>query len=497
MNPLVRDLSAIVGADAVITDPTELTTYDCDAYTIEKSLPTAVVLPQTTEQVVEVVRYANRVGLPIVPRGAGTGLSGGALAVNGGIVITTTRMNRIIWVDTRNRRIRAQAGAVNIQLTKAVQSAGLHFAPDPSSQGACTIGGNVAENSGGPHTLKYGVTVNHVTGLQVVLPDGELLELGGVEDEPFGYDWVGLLTGSEGTLAIVTEVTARLTPLPQGVRTLLAVFETLEDATQTVSDIIAAGIIPAALELMDALTLQAVEAAFGYGFPLDAEAVLLIELDGLEVELDAEQERVLGICERNPEFFSLGGSNLPTDQAWRKKFCRAREVRFAQTPQERARLWAARKKAIGALGRLAPSCVTQDGVIPRSKLPQVLREAFQIAARYQLRLANVFHAGDGNLHPVLLFDDADPEQVARVVEAGEAILALCLREGGSLTGEHGIGTEKCALMHQMFSTHDLNTMKRVKAIFNPHDRLNPEKLFPDTRYCYESKKRLRRAAAGL
>jgi glycolate oxidase len=475
MSQLARDLSAIVGADAVITDPTELTTYDCDAYTIEKSLPTAVVLPQTTEQVVEVVRYANRVGLPIVPRGAGTGLSGGALAVKGGIVLATTRMNRIVWVDTRNRRIRAQAGAVNIQLTKAVQSAGLHFAPDPSSQGACTIGGNVAENSGGPHTLKYGVTVNHVTGLQVVLPDGELLELGGVEDEPFGYDWVGLLTGSEGTLAIVTEVTARLTPLPQGVRTLLAVFETLEDATQTVSDIIAAGIIPAALELMDALTLQAVEAAFGYGFPLDAEAVLLIELDGLEVELDAERERVVGICERN----------------------RAREVRLAQTPQERARLWAARKKAIGALGRLAPSCVTQDGVIPRSRLPQVLREAFQIAARYQLRLANVFHAGDGNLHPVLLFDDADPEQVARVVEAGEAILALCLREGGSLTGEHGIGTEKCALMHQMFSTNDLDTMKRVKAIFNPHDRLNPEKLFPDTRYCYESKRRLRRAAAGL
>ncbi len=475
MSPLARDLSAIVGVEAVITDPTELTTYDCDAYTIEKSLPTAVVLPQTTEQVVEVVRYANRVGLPIVPRGAGTGLSGGALAVNGGIVITTTRMNRILWVDTRNRRIRAQAGAVNIQLTKAVQSAGLHFAPDPSSQGACTIGGNVAENSGGPHTLKYGVTVNHVTGLQVVLPDGELLELGGVEDEPFGYDWVGLLTGSEGTLAIVTEVTARLTPLPQGVRTLLAVFETLEDATQTVSDIIAAGIIPAALELMDALTLQAVESAFGYGFPLDAEAVLLIELDGLEVELDAERERVQAICARN----------------------RAREIRLAQTPQERARLWAARKKAIGALGRLAPSCVTQDGVIPRSKLPQVLREAFQIAARYQLRLANVFHAGDGNLHPVLLFDDADPEQVARVVDAGEAILALCLREGGSLTGEHGIGTEKCALMHQMFSTNDLDTMKRVKAIFNPADRLNPEKLFPDTRYCYESKKRLRRAAAGL
>lgn len=472
---LVRDLARIVGADAVISDPTELATYDCDAYTIEKSLPTVVVLPQTTEQVSQVVRYANRAGLPIVPRGAGTGLSGGALAVDGGIVITTTRMTRILWVDERNRRLRAQAGAVNIQLTKAVQGAGLHFAPDPSSQGACTIGGNVAENSGGPHTLKYGVTVNHVTGLQVVLPDGEVLELGGVEDEPFGYDWVGLMVGSEGTLAIVTEVVARLTPLPQGVRTLLAVFETLEDATQTVSDIIAAGIIPAALELMDALTLQAVEAAFGYGFPLDAEAVLLIELDGLEAELDEERERVEAICMHH----------------------RAREVRRAQTALERAKLWAARKKAIGALGRLAPSCVTQDGVIPRSKLPQVLREAFQIAARHQLQLANVFHAGDGNLHPVLLFDDADPVQVARVVEAGEEILALCLREGGSLTGEHGIGVEKCALMHQMFSQTDLDTMKRVKAIFNPRDQLNPEKMFPDTRYCYESKKRLRRAAMGL
>ena len=475
LTALVRDLQPIVGIDAVITDPTELATYDCDAYTIEKSLPTVVVLPQTTEQVVQVVRYANRVGLPIVPRGAGTGLSGGALAVKGGIVIATTRMTRILWVDTRNRRLRAQAGAVNIQLTKAVQHAGLHFAPDPSSQGACTIGGNVAENSGGPHTLKYGVTVNHVTGLQVVLPDGEVLELGGVEDEPFGYDWVGLMVGSEGTLALITEVMARLTPLPQGVRTLLAVFETLEDATQTVSDIIAAGIIPAALELMDALTLQAVEAAFGYGFPLDAEAVLLIELDGLEVELDEERERVEAICARH----------------------RAREVRRAQTPQERAKLWAARKKAIGALGRLAPSCVTQDGVIPRSKLPQVLREAFRIAARYQLQLANVFHAGDGNLHPVLLFDDADPVQVARVVEAGEAILELCLREGGSLTGEHGIGVEKCALMHQMFSASDLDTMKRIKAIFNPHDTLNPEKMFPDTRYCYESKRKLRRAAVGL
>ncbi len=472
---LRRELEQIVGADGVITDPVQLLAYDCDAYTIEKSLPTVVVLPQSTNQVAAIVKLANREGLPITPRGAGTGLSGGALAVHGGIVIASSRMNRILWVDARNRRLRAQAGAVNYQLSKAVQRENLHFAPDPSSQGACTIGGNVAENSGGPHTLKYGVTVNHITGLQIVLPDGEVVELGGVEDEPLGYDLIGLLTGSEGTLAIVTEVVARLTPNPQAVRTLLAVFETLEDASQTVSDIIAGGIVPAALELMDALTLQAVEAAFGYGFPLDAEAVLLIELDGLEAELEGEQSNVMEICQRH----------------------RAREVRRAATPQERAQLWAARKKAIGALGRLAPSCVTQDGVIPRSKLPQVLREAAHIAAKYQLKLANVFHAGDGNLHPVLLFDDSDPDQVARVVEAGDEILALCLREGGSLTGEHGIGVEKCAMMYAMFTAHDLDTMKRVKAVFNPFDRLNPEKLFPDTRYCYESKRALRRGATGL
>ncbi len=472
---LIEELARIVGRDAVITDPVQLATYDCDAYTIEKSMPTVVVLPQETAQVVELVRYANRMGLPIVPRGAGTGLSGGALAVNGGIVLVTSRMNRILWVDTRNRRLRAQAGAINYQLTRAVQAEELHFAPDPSSQGACTIGGNVAENSGGPHTLKYGVTVNHVTGLQVVLPDGELVELGGDYDEPFGYDLVGLMVGSEGTLGIVTEVVARLTSNPQAVRTLLVVFDTLEDASQTVSDIIGAGIVPAALELMDALTLQAVESAFGYGFPLDAEAVLLIELDGLEAELPDELERVLGICVQN----------------------RAREVRHAHTPLERAKLWSARKKAIGALGRLAPSCVTQDGVIPRSRLPQVLRQAGQIAQKYGLMLANVFHAGDGNLHPVLLFDDSDPDQVARVVEAGDEILALCLREGGSLTGEHGIGVEKCAMMHQMFTQADLDTMKRVKAVFNPHDRLNPEKVFPDTRYCYESKRKLRRGAVGV
>lgn len=472
---LVRDLERIVGREAVLTEPTALFVYECDAYPLDRIAPPVVVFPQTTEQVVQIVRLANRHALPFVPRGAGTGLSGGVLAARGGVVIASTRMNRILRVDYRNRRIRAQAGAVNLHLTKAVQARGYHYAPDPSSQGACTLGGNVAENSGGPHTLKYGVTVNHITGLQLVLPEGEVVELGGDEEEPFGYDLVGAVVGSEGTLGIVTEVTARLTPLPQAVRTLLGVFETLEEATQTVSDIIAAGIVPAALELMDRLTLEAVESAFQYGFPLDAEAVLLIELDGLEVELDRQLEQVKAICVRH----------------------HAREVRQAQDERERSRLWAARKKAIGALGRLAPSCLTQDGVIPRSRLPTVLREATQIAQKYQLRLANVFHAGDGNLHPVLLFDDSKPEEVERVIQAGDEILRLCLREGGSLTGEHGIGTEKCHLMNEMFTAADLAAMRKLKSVFNPQDRCNPEKIFPDTRYCYESKRRLRKPAYGL
>lgn len=472
---LSNELVKIVGQDAVLTDPVQLLAYDCDAYTIEKSYPTVVVLPQNTEQVVQIMRLANRLDMPILPRGAGTGLSGGALAVRGGIVVAMTRMNKILEVDARNRRVRAQAGAVNIHLTKAAQTFNLHYAPDPSSQGACTIGGNVAENAGGPHTLKYGVTFNHITGLQLVLPEGEVVQLGGYEDEPVGYDLVGLVVGSEGTLGIVTEVTARLTPLPGSVRTFLGVFEILDDASRTVSDIIAAGIVPAALELMDQLVLEAVEMAFGYGFPLDAEAVLLIELDGLDAGLDRQMEQVIAICERN----------------------KAREVRRAQDALSRAKLWAARKKSIGALGRLAPSCVTQDGVIPRSKLPGVLREAGVIAQKYDLRLANVFHAGDGNLHPVLLFDDSDPDQVERVVKAGDEILELCLREGGSLTGEHGIGTEKCGLMNEMFTKADLETMRLMKNVFNPYDRCNPEKIFPDTRYCYETKHALRKPAPGL
>lgn len=468
---LLRELVAIVGAEGVLSGRSEMRVYDCDAYTVDKSAPAAVVLPQTTEQVAAVVRVCNRLQVPFVPRGAGTGLSGGTTAVCGGVVITTIRLNKILQIDTLNRRLIAQAGCVNLNLTKAVKGDGLHYAPDPSSQGACTVGGNVAENSGGPHTLKYGVTTNHITGLRMVLPDGDIVELGGeVEDSP-GYDLVGLVVGSEGTFGIVTEVTVRLTPLPQAYRTLLGVFETIDDCTQTVSDIIAAGILPAALEMIDQLILQAIEDAFHFGFPRDASAVLIIELDGFEAGLDGDAERVREICLKN----------------------HAREVRVAATPEDRARLWVARKKGIGAAGRLAPSIVTQDGVIPRSKLPEVLREIADISRRYRIRICNIFHAGDGNLHPCVLFDERDEDELHRVVEAGEEILKLCVRVGGSITGEHGIGYEKIDAMPLLFSEADIALMERVRGVFNTNELCNPGKLFPTSKSCVEVKWRPRTA----
>lgn len=462
---LVRELAAIVGAESVLHDRAELRAYDCDAYTVDKSTPLVVVLPQTTEQVAEIVKLCNRLEAPFIPRGAGTGLSGGTTAACGGVIISTVRLNRILKIDADNRRLTAQAGCINLNLSKAVRDHHLHYAPDPSSQGACTVGGNVAENSGGPHTLKYGVTTNHITGLRMVLPDGEIAELGGeVEDTP-GYDLVGLVVGSEGTFGIVTEVTVRLTPLPQAYRTLLGVFETIDDCTRTVSGIIAAGILPGALEMIDQLILQAIEDAFHFGFPRDAAAVLIIELDGFEAGLDADAERVRRICAEN----------------------NAREVRIAATPEDRARLWIARKKGIGAAGRLAPSIVTQDGVIPRSKLPEVLREIAAISVKYGIRICNIFHAGDGNLHPCVLFDERDEAELRRVVEAGEEILKLCVRVGGSITGEHGIGMEKIDAMPLLFSEADIALMQRVRGVFNTSALCNPGKLFPSAKSCVEVK----------
>ncbi len=461
---LERALVAIVGREGVLTGETALRAYDCDAYAPEKRYPDAVALPQNTEQVAEIVKLCNRLGVPFVPRGAGTGLSGGATAIGGGVVIATTRLNKILEIDIPNRRMIAQAGCVNVYLTKAVKAEGLHYAPDPSSQGACTVGGNVAENSGGPHTLKYGVTTNHVTGLTLVLPDGEIVHLGGKEEDAPGYDLVGLVVGSEGTLGLVTEVIVRLTPLPQSVRTLLAVFETADAATQTVSDIIAAGILPAALEMIDTFIIKACEDAFHLGFPMDAEAVLIIEVDGLEVGLDEEAERAREIAMQNG----------------------AREVRQAKTELERALLWKARKQAFGALGRLGKSMVTHAGVIPRTRLPEVLRQVRQIAARHGLEVGNVFHAGDGNLHPNLMFDERDPEQVQNVIHAGEEILKLCVEVGGSLTGEHGIGVEKMEAMAWLFSDADLELMARLKRVFNTNDLCNPGKIFPTSKGCWET-----------
>ena len=352
--------------------------------------------------------------------------------------------------------------------TKAVSADGYLYAPDPSSQGASTLGGNIANNAGGPHTLKYGVTANHVLALELVLPDGEIVTLGDATEDVNGYDLLGVAIGSEGTFGIVTEATVRLTRQPQAVRTLLAIFDTVDDATQAVSDVMAAGIVPAALEMMDAVILQTVEDAFHFGFPRDAEAVLIIELDGLEAGLETQADRVRQLCDRH----------------------HAREIRQAQTPKDRANLWAARKKAVGTLGRLAPSCVTQDCVIPRSKLPETLRAIADIGRRHNLRIANVFHAGDGNLHPVTLFDERDPAEVRRVMAASHEILELCVGLGGTLTGEHGIGVEKRDYMPLLFPPETLRTMSDLRAVFNPSGLCNPDKILPTAHGCaYEMRPR--------
>src|SRR5438105_4969272 len=384
---LVDRLRAVVGAGGILTTPSDLVVFECDGYTIEKNRPDVVVFPTTTEQIVGIVRTCNEFGVPFLPRGAGTSLAGGCLPVGGGVMIALTRMKRILEVNLRDRYALVEPGVVNLWLTNHLKKDGYHFAPDPSSQGACTIGGNIATNSGGPHTLKYGVTVNHVLGVELVLPDGRVVRTGGpVEDAP-GYDLTGVIVGSEGTFGIAAKAWVRITRNPEAYRTLLGVFETVDDATNTISDIIGAGIIPGALEMLDGLILQAVDAAFHFGFPLDAGAVLIMEVDGLEAGLDADAERITAIARRN----------------------HAREVRKADTEAERALLWKSRKQAFGAVGRLAPSYCTQDGVVPRTKLPQILRIIQAIGEKYDIGIANGFHAGDGNIYPILLFDERDSD----------------------------------------------------------------------------------------
>jgi glycolate oxidase len=472
ISTLVDQLTGIVGEANVLARASDLMVYECDGFTIEKNKPDVVVFPRSAEQIAAIVRACQSANVPFLPRGAGTSLAGGCLPVGGGVMISLTRMKRILEVNLRDRYAVVEPGVVNLWLTNHLKPHGWHFAPDPSSQGACTIGGNVATNSGGPHTLKYGVTVNHVLGVEIVLPDGRVVQTGGpVEDMP-GYDLTGAIVGSEGTFGIVTKVWARITRNPEAYRTLLGIFETVDDATSTISDIIGAGIIPGALEMLDRLILEAVESAFHFGFPLDAGAVLIMEVDGLDAGLDADAAGICSIARKN----------------------RARAVRQATTDAERQLLWKSRKQAFGAVGRLAPSYCTQDGVVPRTKLPHILREIVRIGEKYALRIANVFHAGDGNIHPILLFDERDPEQVKRVLAASREILDECLRCGGSVTGEHGIGVEKIDFMPKLFTPTDLAMMVRLRSAFNPENRCSPHKMLPTAGACIETTRPTRRAA---
>ena len=460
---LIAELREIAGADGVTSRATELKVYECDGWTIEKNMPDVLVRPRTTAEVSAILKLLHRRNLAFVPRGAGTGLSGGCLPLNAPVMICTSRMNHVIAIDLLNRRIEVESGVVNLHVTNAVKGDGYFYAPDPSSQAACTIGGNIAENSGGPHTLKYGVTTNHVIGLELVLPDGEVAELGSAIDELCGYDLVGAVVGAEGTAGIVTRATLRLMREPEAHRTLLAVFDDVESATRTVTAIIAAGVIPGAIEMMDRMIIRAVEAAFHVGLPEDAGAVLIVELDGISAAMDVEGQRLSELM--------LGAG--------------ATRIRVARDEHERAALWKARKRAFGAVGRLAPNYATQDGVVPRTKLPDILREISAISRRHQLRIGNVFHAGDGNIHPIVLYDERDPSEVQRAIEAGRDILKACIEMGGSLTGEHGIGVEKIAEMPLLFTPDDLLVMAELRRVFDPDERSNPNKVIPTPGACVE------------
>ena len=461
---LIARMKAIVGADGVLSHRAELAVYECDGFTIDKNKPDVVVFPTSAEQVVAIVKACNELNVPFVARGAGTSLAGGCVPVGGGVMIGLSRMKRILEVNIRDRYAIVEAGVVNVWLTNQLKPFGYHYAPDPSSQGACTIGGNVATNSGGPHTLKYGVTVNHILGVEMVLPNGEVLVCGGPCEDTPGIDLTGAVVGSEGTFGIVTKAWVRVTRNPEAYRTLLGVFGSIDDAVNCISDIIGAGIVPAALELLDQTIIGAVEAAFKLGFPLDAEAVLIMEVDGLASGIQDEADRIEAIALRNG----------------------AREVRKANTEAERLALWKARKQAFGTIGRLGfPSYCTQDGVVPRTKLGDIMRLIRATSAKHGVAIANVFHAGDGNIHPVLMFDERDPIQVQKVLAASTDILEECIRLGGSVTGEHGIGVEKLDFMPKLFTSDDLNFMVRLRKAFNPENRCSPNKMLPTSGGCAE------------
>ena len=460
---LHRALTALLGEAQVLSRPHELQLYEYDG-AVDTAVPDAVVIPRDTADVAALARFCSEHAIPIVPRGAGTGLSGGAIPVEGGVVVSFARMSRILELDVASLRAVVQPGLVNLHLSTAAAPHGLYFVPDPSSQKACTLGGNVAENSGGPHTLAYGVTTDHVTGLEVVMADGTIVRLGGKAGEWDGYDLIGAFVGSEGTLGLVTEITVRLTPLPEDKRTVMAAFPTMDQASETVSAIIGSGLVPSAMELMDQLATVAVEASVGAGYPLDAGGILLAEVDGPRDGLDDQRARIEELCRANG----------------------ATTVRVATTALERDRLWAGRKGAFAAMGRLAPDYYVQDGVIPRTRLPALLRRITEIGERSGLRIANVFHAGDGNLHPLVLFDGSEGAGVLeRVKAAGVEILRACIEAGGSITGEHGVGMEKNCELPLQYGPDDLAAMRRVKQAFDPAGLANPGKVFPTPSRCRE------------
>jgi len=465
LDTLIEKLCAIVGREAVLADPGELLVYECDGLPQHKYPPRAVVFPTSTEETSAVMRVLAGERVPFTPRGAGTGLSGGALALERGVVVEMARMRKVLSIDEENRVARVQTGVVNAHVSRAVAHLGLHYVPDPSSQGTCTIGGNIAESAGGIHCLKYGTTTDHVLGVRAVLAGGEIVDLGDGADNN-GFDLLGVFVGSEGTFGIATEANLRLVPVPPAVRTLLAEFAEVDAASHAVSAIIAAGVMPAALEMMDREIIRAVEASiFAAGLPLDIGAALLIELDGLEAGIDTEAERVKSIC------LNYG----------------ARECRLARDEPERKKLWAARKGAFGAVGRIAPDSMIQDAVVPRSRLPEVMADAYRISAKFNLRLANVFHAGDGNLHPFICFDSRSPDEVLRVKEAGRELMETCVRAGGTITGEHGVGLDKRDFLPLIFSEDDMDAMLRVRKAFDPDGLCNPGKIIPMLKGCGEAR----------
>ena len=472
----ILNLAKLVdGPKSILYLKEDLIAYDCDGFTIHRHLPKAVVFPKNTDEVAKVVRYCASRGLPFLARGAGTGLSGGAIPINGEVIISMVRMKRLLSVDLENRRAVVEPGFVNLKLTHSIAEKGYYYAPDPSSQYCCTIGGNVAENAGGAHCLKYGVTTNHILGLEVVLPNGEIVDINteGIADAP-GYDLLGLFTGSEGTLGIVTKITVRILKNPEAKKTVLAYFDEVSDGSYAVSDIVSAGIVPAALEMMDKTAIEAVEAAaFPVGHPKDIAALLLIEVDGISAGIDEQIDQILDICQRR----------------------NVREVKVARDEQERARWWANRKTGFGAMGAISPDYLVQDGVIPRSKLPEVLNRIHRISEESGLRIANIFHAGDGNLHPLVLFDARIPGQTEKALEAGSACLKACADVGGSITGEHGVGIEKKEEMRFIFSDEEIAAQVSIREVFNPNNLLNGGKLFPSPGRCVEVKKNIKEVAA--